>query len=63
MFESIMFWDNAHYTQNDNHALLIGAFWKNKMETLEPWIFGGKLIVHKKTQTFHVPELTALIHR
>ena len=27
----IIFWDNAHYTQNDNYALTSGA--QRKMET------------------------------
>ena len=32
MPETMIFWDNAHYTQNDNHALLAGALSK-KVET------------------------------
>ena len=32
MLQSIIFWDNAHYTQNDNYALLASALSK-KVET------------------------------
>ena len=32
MLQSIIFWDNAHYTQNHNYAILTGALSK-KMET------------------------------
>ena len=28
MQKTIVLWDNAHYTQNDNYALLVGALKK-----------------------------------
>ena len=58
--KTMVFWDNAHYTQNDNHALYVGAFWKNKMDILEPWIFEGKLIIHERKQRLNMYQSTLL---
>ena len=58
--KKMVFWDNARYIQNDNHALLVGVFWKNKMETLEPWIFEGELIIHERKQRLNMYQSSLL---
>ena len=62
MLKTMVLWDNAHYTQNDNHALNSWCFkedgdsrtvaFDGKVEN--PW---------SETKTKHVPELLVLKYR
>ena len=58
MQKTMLLWDNAHYTQNDNHALSSWCF-KKKVETLEPWLLLARLKTRSR-KAKHVPELLVL---
>ena len=53
MQKTMVLWDNAHYTQNDNYALYVGAL-KEKVETLEPWLLKAKLNTHGRKQRLNI---------
>ena len=59
----MVLWDNAHYTQNDNYALIVGALEKEGGDS-RTVAFDGKVEnpwLEEKTK--HVPELAALKQR
>ena len=53
MQKTMLLWDNAHYTQNDNYALLVGAL-KKEGETLEPWLLLAKLKTRDRKQKLNM---------
>ena len=57
----MVLWDNAHYTQNENYALTVGALEKEDGDS-RTLAFDGKVEnPWLEAKTKHVPELTALI--
>ena len=55
----MVLWDNAHYTQNDNYALYVGAL--KEGEDSRTVAFEGKIeYPWSEAKTKHVPELTVL---
>ena len=58
MQKTMVLWDNAHYTQNDNYALYVGAL-KEKVET-RTVVFESKVeYPWSEAKTKHAPELAA----
>ena len=55
----MVLWDNAHYIQNDNHALYVGAL-KEKVETLEPRLLMAKLNTHGQKQRLNMYQSSLL---
>ena len=59
MQKTMLLWDNAHYTQNDNHALNSWCF--KEGEDSRTVAFVGKVEnPWSETKTKHVPELLVL---
>ena len=59
MQKTLVLWDNAHYTQNDNHALYVGAL-KEEGDDSRTMAFEGKVeYPWSEAKTKHVPELDA----
>lgn len=59
MQKTMVLWDNAHYTQNDNHALYVGAL-KEEGDDSRTVAFEGKVeYPWLEAKTKHVPELAA----
>ena len=55
----MVLWDNAHYIQNDNHALYVGAL-KEEGDDSRTMAFEGKVeYPWSEEKTKHVPELAA----
>ena len=58
--DNVVLWDNAHYTQNDNYALIVGALEKEGRDS-RTVAFDGKVEnPWLEAKTKHVPELAAL---
>ncbi len=53
MQKTMVLWDNAHYTQNENYALLVGAL-KKEGETLEPWLLLARLKTRGRKQKLNM---------
>ena len=59
----MVLWDNAHYTQNDNYALIVGGSEKEGGDS-RTVAFDGKVEnLWLEAKTKHVPELAALKQR
>ena len=56
----MILWDNAHYTQNDNYALLVGALKKEGGDSRTVASVGKVENPWSETKTKHVPELLVL---
>ena len=59
MQKTMLLWDNAHYTQNDNHALSSWCF-KEGGDSRTVAFVGKVENPWSKTKTKHVPELLVL---
>ena len=59
IMQKTVLWDNAHYTQNDNYALYVGAL-KEKAEAPEPWILKSKLNTHGQKQILNMYQSSLL---
>ena len=63
MQRTMVFWDNAHYTQKDNHALYVGAL-KAEGDDSRAVAFEEKIKnPWSEAKTKHVPDLAALNQR
>ena len=60
MQKTMLLWDNAHYTQNDNYALLVGALKKEGRDSRTVAFVGKVENPWSETKTKHVPELLVL---
>ena len=59
----MVLWNNAHYTQNENYALIVGALEKEGGDS-KTVAFDGKVEnPWLEAKTKHVPELSALKQR
>ena len=63
MQKTMLLWDNAHYTQNDNYALLVGALKKEGGDSRTVAFVGKVENPWSETKTKHVPELLVLKNR
>ena len=62
MQKTMVLWDNAHYTQNDNHALTSWCF--KEGGDSRTMAFDGKVDnPWSETKTKHVPELLVFKNR
>ena len=59
MQKTMVLWDNAHYTQNENHALYVGNF-KEKVETLESCLLKAKLNTHGRKRRLNMYQSSQL---
>ena len=60
MQKTMVLWDNAHYTQNDNHALNSWCFLKEGGDSWTVAFVGKVENPWSETKTKHVPELLVL---
>ena len=60
MQKTMLLWDNAHYTQNDNHALSSWCFLKEGGDSRTVAFVGKVENPWSETKTKHVPELLVL---
>ena len=63
MQKTMLLWDNAHYTQNDNYALLVGALKKEGGDSRTVAFVGKVENPWSETKTKHVPELLVFKNR
>ena len=60
MQKTMLLWDNAHYTQNDNHALSSWCLKKEGGDSRTVAFVGKVENPWSETKTKHVPELLVL---
>ena len=59
MQKTMVLWDNAHYTQNDNHALYVGAL-KEEGDDSRTVSFEGKVEYHGRKQRLNMYQSSLL---
>ena len=60
MQKTMLLWDNAHYTQNDNHALSSRCFLEEGGDSRTVAFVGKVENPWSETKKKHVPELLVL---
>ena len=60
MQKTMVLWENAHYTQNDNHALYAGAFMEEGDDSRTVDFVGKVEYPWSEAKNKHVPKLVVL---